>query len=257
MKNLNMHGDNYICIAGKNDCSINFLKYTLLNYPKEKILVCPNNSDRGKDTWQPSLKKFAKLKKVKLIKLESLYKIKNLIFISIEFEKIINVKLFQSKKLYNFHFSILPKYRGCHTNFYQIYHGEKESGVTLHKIDNGIDTGDMISSIKFKIDFRHNAKQNYMKLMKKSFVLYKREFKKIINDKLTFNKQKLSRGSYYSKISVNYDTKKYIKRIYNNVKMYNKIRSLIFPPFQLPIYKNKQIEKVNFKNNKIILSFKK
>ena len=26
----------------------------------------------------------------------------------------------------------------CHTNFFQIYNGKKYSGVTLHKIDNGI-----------------------------------------------------------------------------------------------------------------------
>ena len=76
---------------------------------------------------------------------------KNLIFISIEYENIINTNKFLSTELFNFHFSLLPKFRGCHTNFYQIYFGEKKSGVTLHKIDNGIDTGAIISKFNIKL----------------------------------------------------------------------------------------------------------
>ena len=65
---------------------------------------------------------------------------------------ILNIDKFFSKELFNFHFSLLPKYRGCHTNFFQIYNGEKISGVTLHKIDNGIDTGPIIDQLKFSIN---------------------------------------------------------------------------------------------------------
>ena len=48
---------------------------------------------------------------------------------------------------------MLPKYRGCKTNFYQIFYGEKKSGVTLHLIDDGIDSGKIIDKfqiLKFK-----------------------------------------------------------------------------------------------------------
>ena len=51
----------YICIAGKNECAVNALKYLLLRkFKKSNILVLPNNNDKGADSWQPSLKKFAK-----------------------------------------------------------------------------------------------------------------------------------------------------------------------------------------------------
>ena len=116
-----MFGQNkFVCIAGKNSCSINFVKFVKSQISKNKILILPNVNDTGEDSWQPSLKKFAIKNKFKLTTLKQLYKIKNLIFISIEFENIINVKRFSSKELYNFHFSLLPKYRGCHTNFFQI-----------------------------------------------------------------------------------------------------------------------------------------
>ena len=56
----------YICIAGKNECAVNALKHLLLHkFKKRNILVLPNNNDKGIDSWQPSLKKFAKKNKTK------------------------------------------------------------------------------------------------------------------------------------------------------------------------------------------------
>ena len=111
----------FICIAGKNSCSLNLLKYLISKkINKKNILVLPNQSDDGKDRWQPSLKKFSKKNNFKIVNLNDLYKIKDLFFFSIEYEKIIDVNKFKSKNLFNIHFSLLPKYRGCHTNFYLI-----------------------------------------------------------------------------------------------------------------------------------------
>ena len=167
----------YFCIAGKNDCAINFVKFLSSRIIKKNILILPNESDNGIDKWQPSLKKFAQKEKYKITSLKKIYKMKNLIFISIEFEKIININKFTSKELFNFHFSLLPKYRGCHTNFFQIFNGEKFSGVTLHKIDAGIDTGSIIDNIKFQLKINNNAYQNYLDLMKYSLKLFKKTLK--------------------------------------------------------------------------------
>ena len=43
---------------------------------------------------------------------------------------------------------------------------EKESGVTIHRIDNGIDTGPIIDQIKFSIKKNTNAYQNYLVLIR-------------------------------------------------------------------------------------------
>ena len=59
----------YICIAGKNKCAVNALKLIIKNkIKKSNILVLPNNSDKGKDTWQPSLKRFAKINGIRIVK---------------------------------------------------------------------------------------------------------------------------------------------------------------------------------------------
>ena len=66
IQKLNMHGNKkFICIAGKNQCSIDFLKYTSSKISKKNILVLPNNSDKGKSGWQPSLREYAKKKNLR------------------------------------------------------------------------------------------------------------------------------------------------------------------------------------------------
>jgi len=44
----------------------------------------------------------------------------------------------------NIHSSKLPKYRGMLPNFWQIYNGEKSAGMTIHRINAGIDDGDIL-----------------------------------------------------------------------------------------------------------------
>ena len=59
-------------------------------------------------------------------RLNDCYDLEDMIFFSVEFDKIIKTENFKSKKLFNLHFSLLPKYRGCHTNFFQLYNGENK-----------------------------------------------------------------------------------------------------------------------------------
>lgn len=47
-------------------------------------------------------------------------------------------------KAINYHPSLLPRYRGGSAINWAIINGEKETGVTVHYIDAGIDTGDII-----------------------------------------------------------------------------------------------------------------
>jgi methionyl-tRNA formyltransferase len=51
----------------------------------------------------------------------------------------------------NVHASLLPKYRGAAPIHYAILHGEKVSGVTIMKMDIGMDTGAMLANISVPI----------------------------------------------------------------------------------------------------------
>ena len=51
----------------------------------------------------------------------------------------------------NLHPSLLPKYRGRASINWAILKGEEELGLTAHFIDEGIDSGDIIEQIRFKL----------------------------------------------------------------------------------------------------------
>lgn len=52
----------------------------------------------------------------------------------------------------NIHASLLPKYRGAAPIQQAVIDGEKESGVTIMQMGEGLDTGDMISKIVIPLD---------------------------------------------------------------------------------------------------------
>ena len=127
----------------------------------------------------------------------------------------------------------------------------------MHKIDSGIDTGDVIDSLKFRISKNSTAYENYDKLLSKSILLFKKNIKRILSGNYRIKKQNLKKGSYFSRQSVNYKSLINLKEIKHNLTTHNQIRSLIFEPFQLPIYNDKKIIKSFFKNNKIRLLYLK
>lgn len=57
----------------------------------------------------------------------------------------------------NVHFSLLPKYRGAAPIQYAIINGEKETGITIMYMDEGIDTGDIILQRALPIDREETA----------------------------------------------------------------------------------------------------
>lgn len=51
----------------------------------------------------------------------------------------------------NVHASLLPKYRGAAPIQWAIINGERETGVTIMKMDEGLDTGDILYTVKTEI----------------------------------------------------------------------------------------------------------
>ena len=65
-----MHGSNVktVCVAGKNQCAIEALKYLIYKKKDFNIVSLVNKSDKGRDGWQKSFKKFSLKKKDQDIK---------------------------------------------------------------------------------------------------------------------------------------------------------------------------------------------
>ena len=67
----------------------------------------------------------------------------------------------------NVHASLLPKYRGAAPIQYAIIKGEKESGVTIMRMEKGMDTGAMYSRVVVPIDAEMNFARLHDELMEK------------------------------------------------------------------------------------------
>ena len=240
-----------ICIAGKNDIAVYALDLATKLFSEAEFFCLCNKNDEGYDTWQPSLKKYASSKKIKVISLEDIYEIENLIFISLEFDRIIKPELFISKNLFNIHFSKLPAYKGMYTSALPLLHGEKESGVTLHKIDSGIDTGEQIDQITFDITEVKSSRDLYFLYLEHSKALLERNINNLVYGSATSSPQDSEGSSYYSSKYINYsdlqiDLNQTAQQIENQIKAFN------FREYQMPKIKGFRIEACKILQNRSI-----
>lgn len=90
------------------------------------------------------------------------------IFVSMSFNQIFRKPLFDLPplKTINCHAGKLPRYRGRNILNWALINDEKEFGVTVHYIDEGIDTGDIISQVCFPI----SDADDYGTLLQRAYV---------------------------------------------------------------------------------------
>ena len=232
-----------ICIAGKNNIAVNAILFLLndLKISKDAITVVTNKTDNAEDGWQKSLKKIALDLNIKISSLDEIYNIDDILFLSLEFDRIIKTEKFKTDRLFNIHFSNLPKYKGMFTSVVPILNGEKEAGVTLHKIDNGIDTGDIIDQIIFPLEINDTARDLYFKYLDNAFILFKNNIKKLIENKYSLTKQNVTDSCYYSKNDLNFSNIN-INLKKTSFEIHNQLRAFIFKEYQLPKLNNVRVK---------------
>jgi len=98
----------------------------------------------------------------------------------------------------NIHPSLLPQYRGPIPTAWAIERGEKHFGISIHLMDEGIDTGDILVQEKYKIKDDETGFELYTRGMKLGFELLSKNFKSIIENKIAPIPQK-GTGSYFGK----------------------------------------------------------
>ena len=163
------------------------------------------------------------LKKVKFIKLENIKKIRPDYLFSVLNEKILQTEYlkFVKKHSINFHDGPLPKYAGLFSSSWAIYNSEREHGVCWHKIENTLDTGDILFQKKFSIKKNVTAYEVDTKGIIEGIKLFKKIVKNIRNSSFKYKKQNLKKRSYFGK----QDLKKIFKEYIKNKKNKNLLRA--------------------------------
>ena len=98
---------------------------------------------------------------------------------------------------FNVHGSLLPKYRGRTPHVWSIINNEKETGITAHVIDEGCDTGDIISQTKIKIDKFHTGNDILNKYKILYYNLVKEVIEKVKSEQLELKKQDENLATYF------------------------------------------------------------
>jgi len=232
-----------IVIAGKNNIAVECTKWLLSTQVinRSDLLVIFNKNDNGLGTFQQSFKKYSEENKLTSVSLQDIYKMKDLLFFSLEYDQIIEPSKFSSNRLFNIHFSLLPKYRGMYTSAWPILNDEKYSGTTLHEIDTGIDTGKIIDQQKFLIDTQDTSRNLYLKYINSGISIFKENFNTLKENQYKSEMQNEKKASYYSKFSIDYNNL-VINLNETSHNICNQIRAFNFKEFQIPTIYNNEIK---------------
>ena len=97
----------------------------------------------------------------------------------------------------NMHPSLLPRYRGRAPINWAILHGETELGLTVHLIDDGMDTGNILAQARFSL----SAEEDVADALNKLYPLYQRLTRQVLdqiaNGDVTGRPQEHSQASVF------------------------------------------------------------
>ena len=152
----------------------------------------------GYNSKNTSLIEFLRKKNISVVEYQNKtlsYKIakKFDLIISFGYRKIVPRLVIKKLKrpIINLHISYLPYNRGAHANFWSFVNNTPK-GVSIHEIDKGIDTGNIIfrKKIKFNINKKTTFKTTYKKLIHEIENLFKKNYQSLVYNKYKSAKQK-------------------------------------------------------------------
>ena len=118
---------------------------------------------------------------------------------------------FKKNKIINFHNSYLPLNRGYHPLFWAIFN-KTVLGVTIHLIDEGIDTGKIIYQKKIRYNSTDTLRELYDKQRLTFFDLFKKNWSQIKKSNFKLKSNNKKKGS----IRYKKDNKLFLKKLKNS-----------------------------------------
>lgn len=145
------------------------------------------------------------------------------LIVSVLFNQILGSEIINIAKngAINLHPAYLPNYKGVSPVFWVLANGEKETGVSVHFVDTGIDTGRIITRKKIKIKESDSEDTLYWRCVKAGAPILLSAISSISrgNIRYTLNKN----GSYFSLPS-----RQAVKRFRQNHRAIFKLKELLF-----------------------------
>ena len=171
---------------------------------------------------------------------ESVERIRNLkpdIIVVVYYDQILKRDLIAIPALgcINLHLALAEEYRGCYPTTWAIINGEKRTGVTLHYIDEGIDSGDIIAQKTVPIKDSDTGLDLYRRCTQAGVELFKKTFPLIVGGKASRTPQKTTSKTRYC--ARNLFPSHEVDFNKSGKELYDYIRALTFPPFPPPYFR--------------------
>ena len=154
-------------------------------------------------------------------------------FFSVEFDRIVVPEKFVDAEIYNIHFSLLPRYKGVYTSVWPILNGDTETGVTLHRMNSGIDTGPLIHQVIIPIDINDTSRTIYHACLKVGYDVLRSYIPKLVASPMNGVAQAMTGSTYYGPKSIDYANLAIDLR-QTAFQVHNAVRAFSFQEYQLP-----------------------
>ena len=127
----------------------------------------------------------------------------------------------------NTHPSLLPYNRGKHYNFWAIVE-EAPFGVTLHRVDDGIDSGDILAQKNISYDWQDNGETLYWRAQCAMVDLFRNTYPKLRECKLKGCPQNLEKGSFHKADELEHASRINLDMMYTARELLNLLRAKTF-----------------------------
>jgi methionyl-tRNA formyltransferase len=143
--------------------------------------------------------------------------------------KLISTKIIALTKcgIINTHPSLLPYNRGKHYNFWALVE-EAPFGVSLHFVDEGIDSGDIVAQKTIEYDWEDTAETLHSKAIASMIELFISTYPKIRRGTLRRVPQDLTIGSIHYKTEIEESSVIDLERLYSARELINLLRARTF-----------------------------
>ena len=250
-----------LLFLGSKPIGFNCLKYLIANRNNLNLniigVLSNNNNSFGSEF---SLKSLASENNINFY--ESLQEIESFkvdFLVSVQYHLILSQNHINIASIlaFNLHMAPLPEFRGCNQFSFAIYNNFKTFGTTIHKMEDGIDDGDIIFEKRFAIPDNCLVNELYELTYSESLKLFIEKIPAIISGNYSLLPQKhlvAKRGTsiYYRKDILKLKTIDFNEGIEEVTK---KVKATAMPGFEPPFYLHEGskyyiIPEKNYKINK-------
>lgn len=135
-----------------------------------------------------------------------------------------------SRGVINLHPGLLPYNRGAYPNVWSIIEGTP-AGVTIHYVDAGVDTGDIIAQRSVEVEPVDTGETLYHKLERASLELFMESWPLIRSGNAPRVPQREEEGTFHRRKDVESIDEIVMDRPYKAKELINIIRARTFPPY--------------------------